>query len=369
MLMRSVLITFVLAPLMFLSQISGTKAEDFRTIIGGFEKVNELYPASSAPMTGPERLYWVDLSQFVRDLGQQNLPILKGGYYFMPEVGSMPVKSVKLSDDNGILINLDANIARKYTEDDLEQFWHFLTDEAIRLMELRNKTKPSAVIVVYDGYSYSYHRPKKQGDLLQRRKASRAPAVSGPVVVSEGHGLYRKLDAAGVFVGWVYQRALVNNIREDELTPDYADELESWLVSRSGSDVRRTRNPSSTNYGPANAPWRNVAARYNLKNILPNNPEIWDSPPNPNSANEPVKKYENQDIRSRPFYANFLNAAVLIGLHSNAAASSSAKGGRIYYDTRLSENGELARHIGCYMKDFIHAKCLSRNILNPLNRL
>ena len=51
--------------------------------------------------------------------------------------------------------SLDANIARKYTEDDLEQFWHFLTDEAIRLMELRNKTKPSAVIVVYDGYSYS----------------------------------------------------------------------------------------------------------------------------------------------------------------------------------------------------------------------
>lgn len=234
---RSVLIACVLAPLMFLSQISGTRAEDVRSIIGGFEKVNELYPASSAPMTGPERLYWVDLSQFVRDLGQQTLPILKGGYYFMPEVGSMPVKSVKLSDDNGILINLDADIARKYTEEYLEQFWHFLTEEAIRLMELRNKTKPSAVIVVYDGYSYSYHRPKQQGDLLRRRKTPRAPAVSGPVVVSEGHGLYRKLDAAGVFVGWVYQRDPSFGIPEDELMPNYADELETWLVSRSGSDV------------------------------------------------------------------------------------------------------------------------------------
>lgn len=60
-----------------------------------------------------------------------------------------------------------------------------------------------------------------------------------------------------------------------------------------------------------------MAARYNLQEILPGQPEIWNSLP---TATHDLREYD-EDIRSRPLYANHLNATGLISVHTNGFES------------------------------------------------
>lgn len=65
----------------------------------------------------------------------------------------------------------------------------------------------------------------------------------------------------------------------------------------------------------------------------------------------------DDDILSRPRFANHIRADALLSLHTNAAAkNSSARGTRAYYYPGHTAGRALANNVLCYMKELIHAQ-------------
>jgi len=163
-------------------------------------------------------------------------------------------------------------------------------------------------------------------------------------VVSAGHGLYLHHETPE----WKYQREFHNGVLEDEVTPLFANKLEQYLRERSGHQVRRTRSSGNWEEGASGQQWWKLAARYNLKQQLPDNPEIWHSLP---SSTKDDREYD-EDIRSRPFYANHIGAGGLIHVHTNGGPAA-ARGARVYLHPDHTHNVPLAKSILCYMKEVI----------------
>lgn len=177
----------------------------------------------------------------------------------------------------------------------------------------------------------------------------RVPRAQPLTVVSAGHGAYLHHENGE----WRYQREEHNGIIEDELTPLLVDELQRYVRERSEHEVRRVRSTSSHAHELADRPWWQMAARYNLQETLPEQPEIWNSLP---TATHGLREYD-EDIRSRPLYANHLNATGLISVHTNAFESDPrVRGARVYIHPQSPQNAALARNMLCYMKEIITAQ-------------
>lgn len=178
------------------------------------------------------------------------------------------------------------------------------------------------------------------------------------VVLSAGHGLY--LDhPAGKPAAWLPQRPLPSNgITEDFITPGYVSEISSALNSRGSQiSIAKTRSESNEVHTPTGDPWWKVAARYHLQNLLPTHGEdIWNTLPNDHSK---LMEYK-EDIRARPFYANYLGADYLVNIHTNAGINTTSRGTTGWY-----HNGEyadssriLTSNILCSMREIIRANRL-----------
>ena len=61
------------------------------------------------------------------------------------------------------------------------------------------------------------------------------------------------------------------------------------------------------------------------------------------------------DIRSRPLYANHVGADALIHIHTNASETPSVRGVRVYFQKGRPESMALARSAACYMKESIQS--------------
>lgn len=181
----------------------------------------------------------------------------------------------------------------------------------------------------------------------RQSRGDRPLGMAGPIVVGAGHGIYYHYG----FEDWRPQRDKVNGITEDFITPGYASELSTWLSSRSAATVMLARSTDTSNYKPSGEPRWKMGAKYYLKETYPDNPEIWDSQP----GSTKNLRDRDEDIRSRPLFANHINASTAIHVHTNAGGST-ATGATALYHTGRNADEKLANNILCYMAELIHAK-------------
>lgn len=156
--------------------------------------------------------------------------------------------------------------------------------------------------------------------------------VGARIVLNPGHGLYTDNGQ-----NWKYQRPQLKSYGSDAV---FAQEDQSNMkmaqvvfdtLKAAGAEVYSTRdlNMGSTAIGISkNLKWRESAQTYfKSQNISPN---IW------NHAWPAVSRQGcnyDRDIRARAFYANQLGADVVVGIHSNAGATSDVRGTLVLYST------------------------------------
>ena len=155
----------------------------------------------------------------------------------------------------------------------------------------------------------------------ERGSSPRQVGAPGRVVVSAGHGWYRD-EAAG---GFRLQRDYYWGIVEDFVNHDIAAYLIAELRALN-LDVRPARNPDrSAGAGQTGHPRWQESAKYYIRDLGAST-SVWDYG---------VDDY-SKDINSRPFYANAIDAALVVSVHNNGGGGS---GTETWYDTA---NGHVA---------------------------
>ncbi|WP_050808492.1 N-acetylmuramoyl-L-alanine amidase [Collimonas fungivorans] len=221
---------------------------------------------------------------------------------------------------------------------------------------LRNIIVISGVDIRFGGKDiYDYFPAESRFALFSGRGAS-APVTAATIVSAAGHGIYYHYG----FKDWRAQRDPSNGITEDFITPDYATELSLWLEKRSDIAAKFPRSNTTAEHGPSGQPWDEIGARYNLQLIYPENPNLWHSLPDTTGN----LRERNEDIRSRPLFANHIGADAIFHLHTNAA-DQAASGVRAIYHTGRSADQRLANNVLCYMKELIQAKEMYKNYPVP----
>lgn len=166
------------------------------------------------------------------------------------------------------------------------------------------------------------------------------------IAVSPGHGWY--LDGT-----WKLQRSYFFGIVEDFINFELVQSLQQSLLA-DGAWVRPTRNMDKlAGNGESGHPKWQEAARYHIKSLgVP--ASVWDS-----STSD-----LNDDIRSRPLYANWVdgngqNAEILVSLHNNGGGGT---GTETLYDTANGFGAESKR-----LADAVHGRIISaiRTQYNP----
>lgn len=158
------------------------------------------------------------------------------------------------------------------------------------------------------------------------------------IAVSPGHGWY--LDGT-----WKLQRSYFFGIVEDFINFELIQSLQQSLLA-DGAWVRATRtmDKAAGNGESGNPRWQE-AARYHIKGLgVP--ASVWDS-----STTD-----LNDDIRSRPLYANWVdgngqNAEILVSIHNNGGGGT---GTETLYDTNNGFGAESKR-----LADAVHGRILS----------
>jgi len=262
------------------------------------------------------------------------------------------LESVKISHSRVLLVNLKRQAFLGHFGAATEDFLNNLRtsiefNDDIRSLNIRN------IIFALDGKTFdSFGSGQTSTRQIRGAKPANPSAAGAQVVVAAGHGVYYHYG----FKDWRPQRDPSNGITEDYLTPQLASKLAMFLRQRSKATPIFARDTSATKDPASKQPWNRVAARYYLKRILPNNASIWNSTVPQTTVSEKNLKDRNQDIKSRPLYANHLKAAGLLHVHTNAASSTTATGTDVFYNSKLAANGKLAANISCYMKEIIRAQ-------------
>jgi N-acetylmuramoyl-L-alanine amidase len=172
------------------------------------------------------------------------------------------------------------------------------------------------------------------------------------VVVAPGHGFYYH----GKFKDWRAQREPANGVLEDDLTPVLAGHLEHALRLDGMRAETLRAGPPTTEHSASKQPWWRLGVRYQLEQRFPQLSDVWQSPPSKPLISEKkvALKERDEDIRSRPLYANHVGASALIHVHTNAHESPSTSGLRVYTNGR-SEDKNLASKVLCGAKELIRA--------------
>lgn len=139
-------------------------------------------------------------------------------------------------------------------------------------------------------------------------------ASRGPIVISAGHGIYWNENVNR----WLLQRDHYWDIVEDFVNWDITRYLLDELAGR-GIDARPTRHPDpAAGDGLSGLPSWQEGGKYFIRTVgAP--AEVSDFG---------VNEY-NRDINSRPFYANWIDAAGLVSIHNNGGWST---GTETWYD-------------------------------------
>jgi len=171
------------------------------------------------------------------------------------------------------------------------------------------------------------------------------PLAGRRVVISPGHGYYFNESSR-----WVPQRDPYFGIVEDFVNHDIVTELNASLFAI-GADVYSTRNlDRNAGLGESGFPKWQEAARYHLKAIgAPDS--VW---------NGSGTGHLGQDINSRPRYANYLNAELLVSVHNNGGLGT---GTETWYETNNASATQSKR-----LADVVHAAVITaiRRDYDPL---
>ena len=157
------------------------------------------------------------------------------------------------------------------------------------------------------------------------RSRVRQVGAVGPVVISAGHGWYRHEPSGD----WRLQRDYYWGIVEDFVNYDITRYLETELRI-AGFDVRPARHPERTAApGVSGRPRWEESAKYYIRDLgAP--ASIWDYG---------VDDYA-KDINSRPFYANWVDSAVIVSIHNNGGGGT---GTETWYDATNGHEAESRR--------------------------
>ncbi|HEY4091843.1 MAG TPA: N-acetylmuramoyl-L-alanine amidase [Luteibacter sp.] len=185
--------------------------------------------------------------------------------------------------------------------------------------------------------------PASRPEFRAKRTASTEP---GPVVVTGGHGFYYNYGQKR----WTSHRDPVNGLLEDEVTQVFANKLHGYLKAKriQAENLRDFR--SGLTHEPSGLAWWKVGARYHLEASHEDLANVWNSEP----ADTEVDRERKQDIRSRPLYANHVNASAVLHIHTNAA-SVAASGTRAYVYPGRPADTKLASLVLCGMAELIHS--------------
>ncbi|WP_325166996.1 N-acetylmuramoyl-L-alanine amidase [Stenotrophomonas sp. S39] len=199
------------------------------------------------------------------------------------------------------------------------------------------------IVVLYEGKLYWEHFPRSV--IAPRQAVPRQ--TGGSAIVSAGHGLLRVHPG----LQWEFQRPEWHGIREDLITPGYADELARLLADRGGLTVHRARRVGNDVHPDSMQPWQEMSARYNLRNLLPERTDIWHHFAGSNRNDREVL----DDIRARPYYANHLGVDAMLSIHTNAG-DPVARGTRVHYHASKPGDRLLADITLCYMREIINSQ-------------
>ena len=135
--------------------------------------------------------------------------------------------------------------------------------------------------------------------------------ASGPlsgyrIALNAGHGRYWN-EVAGE---WRWQRVLFWGIREDLINADII-RLVSWSLINHGATVIDEREQDiNARIGESGlAAWQEAARHFAIYEGMPSS--VW------NGAVPPYDTNYNDDIRARPYIANYFDADLMISLHNN----------------------------------------------------
>ncbi|MEK8034066.1 N-acetylmuramoyl-L-alanine amidase [Ideonella sp. DXS29W] len=243
-----------------------------------------------------------------------------------------------------LTLNLSIEFLPKWYGAEFEDLLHELATAAED--QLRDRSSVRAVKFLVGGRDIYDYFPAERPAARPSAPSSQAPGAA-TVVLGAGHGIYYHYK----FKDWRAQRDPSNGITEDFITPSFTTELSTWLAARSSATTVFARSQATTQHAPSKQEWWKLGARYYLEETYPDNPEIWNSRPDDTSA----LRERNEDINSRPLFANFIGANTLIHIHTNAG-DPSATGVRAFYHTGRSADQTLADNMLCYMGELIHAK-------------
>lgn len=138
---------------------------------------------------------------------------------------------------------------------------------------------------------------------------------------------------------------------EDFVTPYFSRDLSAKLIDEGWASVAKARTNDVAIHPSSGRQWWQISARYWLQQTLPQETSIWNSLPN---ATHSLRE-RDEDIRSRPLFANHVGAAAAINLHTDASTSPTTRGTRVYYHTGRVADQELASNVLCYMKEAIQS--------------
>lgn len=250
-------------------------------------------------------------------------------------------------EDSLIYMDLGAGALPEQDDGSNEQLEQELGSLLLHYAYLAGMPPHTQIRAMYQGQPYNFYFPYVPGSWGP--DAARATRQAGGLaVVSSSHGQY--LHHPGQ--EWRYQRPLLNDVREDLLTPAFGDALQELIEQRSEMTVTRVRSRDLAEHEASGEPWWKIAARYHLKALYPEQTAIWNSLPG-STAND---REMLEDIRARPLFANFIQADGLISVHTNGSDNPAVRGVEAYYHRDKPEDRPLADSILCYMKELVRSQ-------------
>lgn len=264
-------------------------------------------------------------------------------------------RSVRLDrKNNGVVVDLTREYLPRgltHMTGELEERLHAITTAVDWIANFELKISIESTSYRFDGHELRYYYPEDfpdHDDASTGFNFDRLEGI-GDIVVSAGHGKY-------LFHGnppvWKFQRDPYFGVLEDQITQPLSGLLANLIMERGLHNAVQIRSKSTTVHAPSGSPWSDMATRYYLEALLPTRNDIWNSLA---GASYPERE-KDEDIRSRPLYANDITAPALLSIHTNGHTNPIPRGTRVYYHQGRIVPRQLATHVLCYMKEIINAQ-------------
>ena len=237
-----------------------------------------------------------------------------------PAQAGVRVVDVKVDQTSGAVQRITVDLSQKALTFDPSGDVELITDQVIR---------STAPLTAHAGdVEYRFLVDGLPLDTFVSRAEPRAAsrAAGNPrVVVSAGHGWYWNEQ----YSAWHLQRDHYWGIVEDVVNWEFASEVQAALRT-TRFEARLARNPDPlARPGPSGHPGWQEGAVYFIKSLgAPG--QVW---------NVGVNDYA-RDINSRPFYANWIGADLVVSIHNNGGGGT---GTETWYDETNGYQDESQR--------------------------